>query len=209
MEEEPLTATANEPAKPGRPRLTAPQAEAARQLLAAVTDLKADSEAQLLALIIAARAAQQGQANLTSLDLRRYSDPQAALDTLAAGGWVSGDVSQIVGADPSQAFMVQAPGLTGLTTPPMGQGVRTRVSGWITRTLAAKALKKTDATTRLAALYLILHADPLTGTGTLPDHLMAQVLDALDPGWITRDRDGGYQMAETTAGYLPAPHRQN
>lgn len=214
----PTTTTGTEPmttptpakdAKPGKPRLTAPQAVAARQLLAAVTGLQVGPEAQLLALVIAVRAAREGQANLTSLDMRRYNEPQAALDELVAGGQISGDVSGIVDADPAQAFAIRAPGLTELTDPPMGKTVRTRVSGWITRTLAAKPLKKTDAAARLAALWLILHADPTTGTGTIPGQVPEQILAGLDPGWITHDGNGGYQMSQIAAGYLPAPDQQN
>ncbi len=200
-------ATISTPPKagPGRPRLTAPQALAARQLLAFVTRMKVSHEAQLLALIIAVRAATAGQANLTSLDMKRYTDPQAALDTLVAGGWITGDVSKVVHADPTEATLVQAPGLTGLTNPPMGKHIRTRVSGWITRTIAAKPLKKTDAAGRLAALQLLLYTDPVTGRGVLsipPD----QPIAVPEPGWIIRDATGSYQLSEIATQYLPAPN---
>lgn len=206
--EQQAAAASAAPAQQGRPRLTAPQAVLARQLVDFVAGMDAGPEARLLALSIAARAARKSQANLTSLDVRRFTDPQAALDELTAGGWITGDLTSIVGADPTQAFVVQAPRLTGITDPPMGKLARTRVSGWITRTLAAKPLKKTSAAARLAALGLVLNADPATGTGSLPD-LPAEILTELDPGWITRDSAGGYQLTEVAAGYLPAPDQQN
>jgi len=204
--------------KPGTPGLTASQAASARQLLSFVTAMPVDADARLLALVVAVRAAREGQANLTSLDVRRLTDPQASLDTLASGGWISGDINRIVTADPADATLIQAPGLTGLTDPPIGKTARSRVSGWFTRTLAAKPLKKASIAARLAALHLILHADPTTRTGTLPGathqkdvapSLSQEILDELDPGWIHREPDGRrYHLSEPAAAYLPAPEQQ-
>jgi hypothetical protein len=198
------TSAAPAPAKVGRPRLTGPQAAAARQLVGFVAGLDVGAEARLLALIIAVRAAREGQANLTSLDVRCYDDPQAALAELAAGGWIAGDFSRVVEADPTEATRIQAGGLTGLVDPPMGKTVRTRVSGWISRTLAAKPLKKTTVSARLAALGLVLYADPATATGTLPD-LPDRILTELTPGWITLQTAAGYQLSDIAAGCLPTP----
>ncbi|WP_157891960.1 MULTISPECIES: hypothetical protein [Frankia] len=139
------TTTAPEPAAkaPGRPRLTAPQAAAARQLVDFATALPVSPDARLLALTLAVRAVRDGQANLTSMDLRRYPDPHGVLGELATGGWIVGDdLGRIVDADPAEAFRLQAAGFAGLVDPPMGTLMRSRVSGWITRTLAAKPLKK-------------------------------------------------------------------
>jgi len=64
-------------AAPGRPRLTGPQAGAARQLVAA---LPVSADARLFALVLAVRAARTGWANVTCQDLRRYPDPHGVLD---------------------------------------------------------------------------------------------------------------------------------
>ncbi|EFL37166.1 predicted protein [Streptomyces viridochromogenes DSM 40736] len=48
--------------------------------------------------------------------------------------------------------------------------VRSRVSGWTTRTPAAKPVKKTPPAARLAALFLAAHASSKLH-GTLPDDL--------------------------------------
>jgi len=202
-----ITAPAAAAAKaaPGRPRLTGAQAGAARQLVAAAAALPVSADARLFALILAVRAARTGWANVTCQDLRRYPDPHRVLDELLAGGWITSDDDphRVVDADPADALPVQAGGLTGLVDPPMGELMRSRVSGWITRTSAAKPLKKTDAATRLAALALVLDADPTTGCGHLSDGLPEQVLTALTPKWIVLLDDGGYQLAEAAGDTLP------
>lgn len=195
--------TSAAPAAPGRPRLTSPQAAAARQIVAFAAALPVSPDARVLALTIAARAARDGQANLTSSDLRRYHDPQGVLDELAAARWIAGDLTRLVHADPAEAFPVTAAGFAGLTDPPMGALMRSRVSGWISRALVARPLKKASATTRLAALTLVLHADPTTADGVLPD-LPEQVVADLTPAWITPRGSGGYQLSEIAAGHLPA-----
>lgn len=197
------TSTAPVKTAPGRPRLTGPQAAAARQLITFAAALPVSPDAQVLALTIAVRAVRDGEANLTSMDLRRYPHPAGVLDELAGAGWISGEFDRIIDADPAEAFRVQAPGFTGLVDPPMGTLMRSRVSGWISRTLATKPLKKTGPTTRLAALALVLHANPTTGIGTLPDDLPRQVVTDLTPAWISLQADGGYQLSEIAAGCLP------
>jgi hypothetical protein len=191
--------------------LTGPQAGAARQLVAAAAALPVSADARLFALILAVRAARTGWANVTCQDLRRYPDPHRVLDELLAGGWITAgwitagddDPHRVVDADPADALPVQAGGLTGLVDPPMGELMRSRVSGWITRTSAAKPLKKTDAATRLAALALVLDADPTTGCGHLSDGLPEQVLTALTPKWIDLLDGGGYQLSDAAADTLP------
>jgi hypothetical protein len=200
--------TAPAPVKgPGRPRLTGPQAAAARQLVAFAAGLPVSPEARILALTVAGRAARDGAANLTSVDVSRYPDPQGVLDELAAGRWIAGDdLARIAGADPAEAFRIQAARCIGLVEPPMGEQMRSRVSGWISRTLAAKPLKKTTATSRLTALALVLAADPTTGVGVLPD-LAEQVLADLSPKWITLLDGGGYQLSDLAADCLPVIHQ--
>ncbi|CAJ59144.1 MULTISPECIES: hypothetical protein [Frankia] len=65
-----------------------------------------------------------------------------------------------------------------------------------------ETLEKADATSRLAALTLILHAHPTTGTGQLPD-LDEQTLTTLTPTWISLLDDGSYQLTEAAADHLP------
>lgn len=168
--------------------------------------LPVGADARLFALILAVRAARTGWANVTCQDLRRYADPHGVLDELLAGGWISSDGDdphRVVDADPADALPLQAAGLTGLVDPPTGELMRSRVSGWITRTSAAKPLKKADAATRLAALALVLDADPTTGRGHLPDSLPEQVLTALTPKWIELLDGGGYQLSDAAADTLP------
>ncbi|MFJ5292696.1 hypothetical protein [Streptomyces sp. NPDC088348] len=164
--------------------LTPCQGEAARSLLAFVGSLPLgeSSDAQLLAAVIAIRAARDGSGNLTGMDLRalRLGDAEGALVALSGLGWQpQGD---LLAGDPSTPVPVTVPELSGEARPGrsllFGKSKRSRVSGWTTRTLAAKPVKKTSSSARLAALFLAAYSTS-DRDGILPAGLPAQCHAAL------------------------------
>ncbi|MDX3054464.1 hypothetical protein PV394_04835 [Streptomyces sp. NE06-03E] len=153
--------------------LTPSQGEAARTLLAYVGSLPLpDADAQLLAVVVAIRAARTGIGNLTGQDLRslRLADPEAAVTSFAALGWQRQEI--LLGDDLVTPVGIVVPDLAGRPDArlPFGKVMRSRVSGWTVRTLAAKPVKKTSTAARLAALFLAAHG-PADAYGTLPAHL--------------------------------------
>lgn len=164
--------------------LTPRQGKAARALLAFVGSLPLEesSDARLLAAVIAIRAARDGSGNLTGVDLRslRLGDAEGALVALSGLGWQpQGD---LLAGDPSVPVSVTVPELSGEPGPDrsllFGKLQRSRVSGWTTRTLAAKPVKKASSPARLAALFLAAHSRS-DRIGTLPAGLPAQCRAAL------------------------------
>lgn len=141
--------------------LTAVQGEAARSLLTYVGSLPlSSSDAQLLAVVVAIRAARGGVGNLTGQDLKslRLDDAESAVTAVAALGWqVRGD---LIGGSPDTPVAIAVPDLADTSDRRLafGKDKRSRVSGWTTRTLAAKPARKTSPAARLAALFLAAHA---------------------------------------------------
>ncbi|WP_405943496.1 hypothetical protein [Streptomyces sp. NBC_00932] len=180
----PAVATPTVKSAPQPYLLTPGQGEAARALLTFVGSLPLDgsSDAQLLAAVIAIRAARDGSGNLTGVDLRslRLGDAEGALLALSGLGWQpQGD---LLAGDPSTPVSVTVPELSGEPRPDrsllFGKLQRSRVSGWTTRTLAAKPVKKASSPARLAALFLAAHSRS-DRTGTLPAGLPGQCHAAL------------------------------
>ncbi|MFI5805734.1 hypothetical protein [Streptomyces sp. NPDC051561] len=141
--------------------LTGRQGEAARALLRYVTSLALPGpDAQLLAAVVAIRAARGGIGNLTGKDLSslRLGDARGAVDALRGLGWRVDDA--LLDGDPSVPVPFTVPDLEqGDGHPlPLGKNVRSRVSGWATRTLAAKPVRKLPAVARLAGLFLAAHS---------------------------------------------------
>lgn len=141
--------------------LTTQQGEAARTLLRYVASLDLPGpEAQLVAVVVAIRAARGGVGNLTGTDLHalRLSDARGAVDSLRGLGW------QVDGAlfdgDPATPVPVTVPDLAREADHPLpfGKNTRSRVSGWTTRTLSAKPVKKLPPAARLASLFLAAHS---------------------------------------------------
>ncbi|SFT22241.1 hypothetical protein [Streptomyces sp. ok210] len=120
----------------------------------------------------AIRAARSGVCNLTGVDLRslRLSDPHQAVSALRGLGWQLDDV--LLNGDADTPVAVTVPGLAVEDGGPLpfGKNMRSRVSGWTTRVLAAKPVKKTTPATRFAALFLAAHSSPKC-QGELPPHL--------------------------------------
>ncbi|MFE2715311.1 hypothetical protein ACFXKI_25865 [Streptomyces mirabilis] len=135
------------------PLLTIQQGQAARRLLSHIASLRlADADAQLLATVIAVRAARAGSGNITGqdLDFLRLGDTPTAVAELASLGWqFAGD---LLDGDRETPVAVTVPGLADAL--PISRTARSRVSGWTTRTLASKTVKKASPSARLAALFL-------------------------------------------------------
>ncbi|WSC90995.1 hypothetical protein OG909_01000 [Streptomyces sp. NBC_01754] len=188
------------PEAPGAPPpipflLTFRQGEAARRLLAYVASLPLrGADAQLLAVVVAIRAAQTGVGNLTGQDLRslRLTDAEGAVAAVTALGWQArGD---LVGGNPDIPVGIVVPDLAdGPEHPlPFGKATRSRVSGWTSRTLNAKPVKKAPPVMRLAALFLAAHGAPdRPGTlpADLPEHCRAALPDLLAKGFL-KELDG-------------------
>ncbi|MEE1782701.1 hypothetical protein PUR71_07160 [Streptomyces sp. SP17BM10] len=208
----PSCATNTEPNPPkaaGQNRLlTFHQGQAARQLLAYIATLPLTSlDARLLATTVAIRAAREGRANFIGQDLRalRLDDPAQALADLGTLGWLpDGD---LLNGDASQAISITAPGLGPEGPLQFGKQTRTRVSGWTSRVVAAKPLKKARSDLRLAALYLAAHADP-GGRGTvagLPQECEAAVPGLHDAGYLDALEHPDYGIAEGLLHLVPSP----
>lgn len=180
--------------------LTTQQGEAARTLLSYVVTLPLSTlDSQLLAVVVAIRAARSGVGNLTGVDLRslRLSDPQQAVCALRGLGWQLHDV--LLNGDADTPVPVTVPGLANEEGGPLpfGKNMRSRVSGWTTRVLAAKPVKKTTPATRLAALFLAAHSSPKCH-GELPSYLPeachAALPELLSKGFLADLSGTRYQL---------------
>ncbi|MEU8678162.1 hypothetical protein [Streptomyces sp. NPDC048560] len=201
-------------ARPSR-LLTEQQGEAARTLLGYVASLPLDGpDAQVLALVVAVRAARGGVGNLTGTDLRslRLSDADGALAALRGLGWKP--ASDLLLADPQTPVAISVPALSGVTgraTLPFGKAMRSRVSGWSMRTMAAKPLRKTDAATRLAALFLAAggSSDECLGLpAELPEHCRAVLPELLAKGFLAELEGDRYRLHDAVghlSGRQPEP----
>lgn len=157
--------------------LTPQQGEAARRLLSYVTALPLiGADEQLLATLIAIRAARDGTGNVTGQDLHslRLPDAQGAVAALTALGWrTAGDLP---GSDPEVPVAVTVPGL--VDTLLISKSARSRVSGWTSRVLATRSLKKSSPAARLAALFLSAYCSS-DCYGVVPGELSEQCHTAL------------------------------
>ena len=190
--------------------LTAQQGDAARRLLDYVLSLPlSDPDAQLLATVIVIRAARGGTGDIIGQDLHslHLMDPDAAVAALVTLGWKpAGD---LLTGDPLAPVPVTVPGVVGAL--PMGATPRYRVSGWISRTMASKAVKRSSSAVRLTALLLAAHGSadeqrPLPAQ--LPDHCRIALPELLAKGFLADLSNGNFLLAETVAhlaGARPAP----
>jgi hypothetical protein len=169
--------------------LTTRQGWAARTLLAYVAALPLSSpDAQVLAVIVAVRAARGGTGNISGADMRslKLTDPAQAVVALRGLGWEIPDPLLDLALDTPVRLTV--PDLLDETGHPLpfGKQMRSRVSGWAMRTLAAKPVRKAPPATRLGALFLAAHGSSELDS-TVPDDLPAACHDAL-PALL----DGGF-----------------
>lgn len=120
-----------------------------------------DPDSRLLALTFALRGALRGQANFTAQDLRvlRLEDARASLVALTEPGWLETTPERVMEADAADPALCDLPSLSGSPWK-VGNGVRSRASGWFMRTLAHKKMRKKPNRLRLVAAYLALHSEP-------------------------------------------------
>ncbi|MFF4283167.1 hypothetical protein ACFY0Z_30845 [Streptomyces kronopolitis] len=171
--------------------LSSQQGAAARALLSYVASLGLPGpDAQLVAVVVAIRAARGGVGNLTGTDLSalRLGDARGAVDALRALGWQVDD-ALFDGDDPATPVPVTVPDLAREADHPLpfGKNVRSRVSGWTTRALSAKPVKKLPPAARLAGLFLAAHSTAkLQGQipPDLPDACRAALPDLLRRGFL-------------------------
>ncbi|WP_331726706.1 hypothetical protein [Streptomyces sp. NBC_00280] len=191
--------------------LTIQQGEAARRLLSHVASVRvAGTDAQLLAVVIAIRAARAGSGNITGqdLDFLRLGDTPAAVASLASLGWqFAGD---LLDGDRETPVAVTVPGLADAL--PISRTTRSRVSGWTTRTLASKTVKKASPSARLAALFLAAHSSNNrygVVPPEMPEHCRAALPELLDRGFLAELADGRYLLDEDArrlSGMHPRSH---
>ncbi|MFJ1823397.1 hypothetical protein [Streptomyces sp. NPDC088178] len=180
--------------------LTSRQGEAARTLLsyAASLDLPGP-DAQLIAVVVAIRAARGGVGNLTGTDLSalRLGDAHGAVNALRGLGWQLDDA--LFDGDPATPVPVTVPDLAREADHPLplGKSVRSRVSGWTTKTMSAKPVKKLPPAARLAGLFLAAHSTPrLQGQipPDLPEACQAALPDLLRKGFLAELSDDRYRL---------------
>ncbi|MFJ6392811.1 hypothetical protein ACIQJT_35015 [Streptomyces sp. NPDC091972] len=180
--------------------LTSQQGEAARTLLRYVASLDLSSpDAQLLAVVVAIRAARGGVGNIAGMDLAalRLSDARGAVYALRGLGWQLDDA--LFDGDPATPIPVTVPDLTREEDHPLpfGKHVRSRVSGWTTRTTSAKAVKKLPPVTRLAMLFLAAHSTSAHLTQIppyLPEACRGALPELLSKGILTELTEEHYHL---------------
>jgi hypothetical protein len=183
-----------------QPFLLSPQqGEAARTLLSYVFSLPLPSpDAQLVAAVVAIRAARGGVGNLTGVDLSamRLGDPHGAVDALRSLGWQIGDA--LFDGDPATPVPITVPDLTREDHPlPFGKNVRSRVSGWTTRALSAKPVKKLPPAARLVGLFLAAHSTSnLLGQipPDFPEACRSALPDLLRKGFLAELSEDSYRL---------------
>ncbi|WP_116245789.1 hypothetical protein [Nocardiopsis sp. FIRDI 009] len=150
------------PHKPGPLPLNELQSAFLREVWAYLTRKAVgdDPDSRLLALTCALRGAIKGYANMTGQDVRslRMEDAHAALTTLISSGWLDTTPERAINAEPSNIARCGLPDLQGNPWD-VGNGVRSRASGWVTRSLTHKKMRKKPNRLRLVAAYLPAQAD--------------------------------------------------
>ncbi|MFC4034688.1 hypothetical protein ACFO3J_24925 [Streptomyces polygonati] len=156
-------------------------------------------DAQLVAVVVAIRAARGGVGNLSGTDLSslRLGDAREAVDALRCLGWQIGGA--LLGDDPALPVPITVPDLTPTVDHPLpfGKNVRSRVSGWTTRALSVKPVKKLPPTARLAGLFLAAHStSKLLGQipSDFPDACRAALPDLLPKGFLTELSEDYYRL---------------
>lgn len=151
-------------------------------------------------MVVAIRAARGGVGNIAGQDLAalRLGDAREAVNALRGLGWQLADT--VFSSDPTAPpTPVTVPALTdGAGHPlPFGKQTRSRVSGWTTKTLSAKPVKKLPPAARLAGLFLAAHSTSRL-LGPPPSHLPAACRHALptllEKGFLTELSDDRYRL---------------
>lgn len=168
------------------------------------------ADAQLLSAVIAIRAVRDGTGNITGQNLSALclTDPAGAVAALTDVGWLfAGDP---LTGDPEAPVTVTVPNLPDEL--PVSNNARSRVSGWMTRTLAAKPVKKASPQARLAALFLAAHSSN-DRRGVVPDEMPMHCRQALPElvsnGFVVDLADDHYLLDESVShlsGMHPRSH---
>ncbi|WP_228717876.1 hypothetical protein [Kitasatospora acidiphila] len=160
-----------------------------------------NTDAQLLAAVLAIRAARGGVGNVTGTDLStlRLEDARAAAAALRGLGWQIDGV--LFDGDPTAAVAVTIPDLARETGHPLpvGEKLRSRVSGWVARTLTAKPVKKLPPAARLAGLFLAAHGTCDSAgqiPADLPEACRAALPDLLAKGFLAELSQDRYRLDE-------------
>ncbi|MBB6120165.1 hypothetical protein [Nocardiopsis algeriensis] len=184
--------------------------------------LGSEPDSRLLALTCTLRGAIRGKVNLLAQDMRvlRLENPEAALDELIASGWLVTTTEKVMSSLPSAPELCDVPDLEGNPWN-VGQGIRSRASGWLSRAMGHKKMRKKPNRLRLVAAYVAARAEPggrisvprveitvacaLSGPAELTELL--EWLERLE--WIT-DVGGNAAvltaaLGETTAWLAPVP----
>jgi hypothetical protein len=177
--------------------LSQQQGQAARTLLSYTASLLLPGpDAQLLAVLVAIRAARGGSGNIIGQDLTglRLNDAHGAVAALRGLGWQIADTVFTTDRT-APPTLVTVPELARESGHPLpfGKQARSRVSGWTTKTLAAKPLKKLPTAARLAGLFLAAH-----GTSRLlapippdlPEACRAALPSLLEKGFLAELSEG-------------------
>ncbi|MFE9399921.1 hypothetical protein [Streptomyces flavidovirens] len=150
-------------------------------------------------MVVAIRAARGGVGNLTGADLSalRLGDARGAVDALRGLGWQMDDT--LFDGDPATPVPITVPDLTHETDRPLpfGKNMRSRVSGWTTRALSAKPVKKLPPAARLAGLFLAAHStSKLLGQipPDLPEACRAALPELLRKGFLTELSENGCRL---------------
>ena len=199
----PADPTEPAPQSTGRSRrrpvtLTIPQAQLLWQAWdhLAATQPGTTPDQRLLAMVCLLRGVRTGIANLTSQDMRalRVADQRATVAGLTEPGWLRTTPETVLNAEPQSPAACGLPQFEGNPWQ-VGNKVRPRTSGWTTRVLTHKLLRKQSNEVRLAALYLTAHARGEMVEFT-PQHLMTtcalagaeELIETLaqlqDRGWL-------------------------
>ncbi|MFL1440746.1 hypothetical protein [Nocardiopsis protaetiae] len=179
-----------------------------------------DPDSRYLALVCALRGAIRGAVYLLGQDMRilRLEDPHASLSDLIASGWLVTTPERVIESHPSDPALCGLPDMEGNPWD-IGQGVRSRASGWVGRAMGHKKMRKKPNRLRLTGTYLASRAAPggrirvprveVTVACALsgPDEL-TELLEWLERiEWIVSVRDDGAvieaELGETTAWLAP------
>ncbi|SHK49541.1 hypothetical protein SAMN05421803_12170 [Nocardiopsis flavescens] len=179
-----------------------------------------DPDARYLALVCALRGAIRGKVYLLGQDMRilRLEDPHAALGDLISSGWLVTTPERVIESHPSDPALCDLPDIEDNPWD-IGQGVRSRASGWVGRAMAHKKMRKKPNRLRLTGAYLASRAEPggrirvprveVTVACALsgPDELTELLAWLERIEWITPVRDDGAvieaELGETTAWLAP------
>lgn len=163
-------------------------------------------DSRLLALLCLLRAARSGQANLVAQDVRglRVADPCATVTALTSTGWLDTSPEAILVATPEMPALCSLPDFVDPVNPwGVGKTVRARASGWTSRALAHKMLRKKPNAARITAVYLTAHATPAGTIEFSSEHLaaacalttrpemVAAIKTLLEVGWLADCRATG------------------